>query len=418
MSLWLRGYLLASGLLPLVAPAVLRRRLARGKEDPARWREKLGEATLPRPAGRPVWLHAVGLGEVLALRGLIAAMAARDADLSFLVTSTARSSAQVMAANLPPRTVHQFLPLDAPGYVARFLDHWRPGLSVWAEQDLWPGAVAATAARGIPLALVNARMNAAAFARRRRAAGLYHALLGRFALVTAQEEDSARHLAALGAGGVQVMPSLKSAAPPLACDAAELGRLRAALAGRRVWAAVSTHAGDEGAAFPAHLSVLAQAPGACLIVAPRLPARVDEIARVAQGFGLALARRSAGQGLDALPEGGVYLADTFGETGLWYRLAPVALVGGGFGIGGHNPWEAAALGCAVLHGPDVANFAPDYVAFHTAGAARAVPDAAALAVALADPALAAMAARGQALWRQGAGQVDGLAARLCAMVVQ
>lgn len=418
MSLWLRGYLLASGLLPLVAPAVLRRRLARGKEDPARWREKLGEATLPRPAGRSVWLHAVGLGEVLALRGLIAAMAARDADLSFLVTSTARSSAQVMAANLPPRTVHQFLPLDAPGYVARFLDHWRPGLSVWAEQDLWPGAVAATAARGIPLALVNARMNAAAFARRRRAAGLYRALLGRFALVTAQEEDSARHLAALGAGGVQVMPSLKSAAPPLACDAAELGRLRAALAGRRVWAAVSTHAGDEGAAFPAHLSVLAQAPGACLIVAPRLPARVDEIARVAQGFGLALARRSAGQGLDALPEGGVYLADTFGETGLWYRLAPVALVGGGFGIGGHNPWEAAALGCAVLHGPDVANFAPDYAAFHTSDAARAVPDAAALAAALADPALAAMAARGQALWRQGAGQVDGLAARLCAMVVQ
>lgn len=412
MSLWLGSYRAASALLPLAAPALLRRRLRQGKEDPLRWREKLGEPSQPRPPGRLVWMHAVGLGEVLALRGLIAAMAARDAGLSFLVTSTARSSAQVMAANLPPRTTHQFLPLDAAPYLRRFLDHWRPGLSVWAEQDLWPGAVAAVAARGIPLALVNARMNDAAFARRRRAAGLFRAVLGQFALVTAQEDTSARHLTALGARGVQVMPSLKSAAPPLACDTAELARLQAALAGRRVWAAVSTHAGDEGVAFPAHLSVTARDPGACLVLAPRVPARTEEIARVAQGFGLAVARRSMGQGAGA----GVYLADTFGELGLWLRLAPVALVGGGFGIGGHNPWEAAALGCAVLHGPGVANFAPDYAAFHAARAARVVVDAAALADALDDPALGEMAARGHALWRQGAGQVDGLAERLCAMV--
>lgn len=412
MSLWLAGYRAASAWLPLAAPALLRRRLAQGKEDPARWREKLGFASQPRPDGRVVWMHAVGLGEVLALRGLIAAMAARDPGLSFLVTSTARSSAQVMAANLPPRTVHQFLPLDAPPYLARFLDQWRPALSVWAEQDLWPGAVAAAAARGIPLALVNARMNAHSLAKRRRVAGLYRALLGRFSLVAAQEETSARHLAALGARGVQVMPSLKSAAPPLACDSAELGRLRAALAGRRVWAAVSTHAGDEGVALAAHLSVLARDPGACLILAPRVPSRAGEVARAAQGFGLAAARRSAGQG----PQAAVYLADTFGELGLWYRLAPAALVGGGSGIGGHNPWEAAALGCAVLHGPGVANFAPDYAAFHAAGAARAVADAAALAAALDDPALPAMAARGHALWERGRGQVDGLAERLCAMV--
>jgi 3-deoxy-D-manno-octulosonic-acid transferase len=412
MSLWLGGYRAASALLPLAAPALLRRRLARGKEDPARWREKLGAPSRPRPDGRLVWMHAVGLGEVLALRGLIAAMAARDPALCFLVTSTARSSAQVMAANLPPRTVHQFLPLDAPQYLARFLNHWRPALSVWAEQDLWPGAVAAAAARGVPLALVNARMNAAAFARRRRAAGLFRALLGQFALVVAQDDATARHLTALGARGVQVLPSLKSAAPPLACNDAHLARLRTALAGRRVWTAVSTHAADEGVALAAHLTVLARDPGACLILAPRVPDRAPDILRVAQGFGLAVARRSAGQG----PGAGVYLADTFGELGLWYRLAPAALVGGGFGVGGHNPWEAAALGCAVLHGPGVANFATDYAAFHAAAAARAVQDSAELAAALDDAALPAMAARGHALWQRGRGQVDGLAERLCAMV--
>ncbi len=150
----LRGYLLAARAVPLVAPALLRRRLARGKELPDRWREKLGEASRPRPDGRLVWLHAVGLGEVLALRGLIAAMA-QLSDVSFLVTSTTRGSAEVLAANLPPRSVHQFLPLDAPGYLDRFLDHWRPDLSIWSEQDLWPGAVVAADRRGIPLALVN-----------------------------------------------------------------------------------------------------------------------------------------------------------------------------------------------------------------------------------------------------------------------
>ena len=160
MGWQLAAWLGLSRALPLVAPALLRRRLAQGREDPARWREKLGEPTAPRPKGRLVWLHAVGLGEVLALRGLILAMAAEDPELSFLVTSSARSSAQVMAANLPPRTQHQFLPLDAPRYLRRFLAHWQPDLSVWAEQDLWPGGVGAADRAGVPLALVNAHQAA------------------------------------------------------------------------------------------------------------------------------------------------------------------------------------------------------------------------------------------------------------------
>ena len=167
----LRGYLWLSRLIPLVAPALLHRRVMRGKEMPGRVAEKTGIAGLPRPDGRVVWLHAVGLGEALALRGLIAAMAAREPGLEFLVTSTARSSAQVLAANLPDNSRHQFLPLDAPKYLEKFLDHWRPSLSVWAEQDLWPGAVVVAARRGIPLAMVNARMGPEGYARRARMRG-------------------------------------------------------------------------------------------------------------------------------------------------------------------------------------------------------------------------------------------------------
>jgi 3-deoxy-D-manno-octulosonic-acid transferase len=400
---------------PLAAP-ILRRRLARGKEDPRRWREKLGEATAPRPPGRLAWLHAVGLGEVLALRGLIAEMAERAPDLSFLVTSTARSSALATARNLPPRTVHQFLPLDLPGPRRRFLDHWRPDLSVWAEQDLWPGLVADTAARGIPLALVNARMNAASFRRRARARGLFAPLLSAFDLTAAQDDESARHLEALGAPApVRVTGSLKPAAPPLADDPAARAEVAAALDGRAIWLAASTHAEDESAALAAQRAIVESAPEVLLLLVPRQPARGAEIAAAARAAGLVPALRS--EGALPAPETQVWIADTIGELGLWYRLAPAALVGGSFGpVNGHNPWEPARLGCAILHGPNTANFAADYAALHAAGAARLVRSAPGIVEALAAPELGRMAETARALADTHAAGVRDLARDLVGLL--
>jgi 3-deoxy-D-manno-octulosonic-acid transferase len=396
----------ASRAIPLVAPGHLKRRLDRGKELPDRWREKLGEPTAPRPGGPVIWLHAVGLGEVLALRGLIAAMAAHP-EVGFLVTSTTRASAEVLAANLPPRTRHQFLPLDAPAYLARFLDHWRPALSIWAEQDLWPGAVAAADARGVPLALVNARMNADAYARRRRWRGLYADLLARFALITAQDDATARHLAALGAKGVRVAPSLKSAAPPLAADPAALAEARAALGGRQAVLLASSHPEDEAVL----LSALRVArPKSLVLVAPRDPHRGAGIAASAAEAGVTATRRSAGQG----PTGDVWIVDTFGEMGLWYRLCPVTLIGGTFGpTEGHNPWEPAALGSAILHGPRTANFAADFTALHQAGAALAVQPEALPAALTADH--GPMAARALALSEVARQSIGPLADELLAL---
>lgn len=367
----MRLYLAARPLLRPVAALALRRRLRRGKEDPARMGEKQGRASLPRPDGALVWMHAVGLGEVLALRPLIAAMQAARPGLHVLVTSTARSASAVIGANLPPHVVHQSLPLDVPQYTGRFLDHWRPDLAVWSEQDLWPGLICDTAARGVPLAYVNARMNDAAFARRNRAQGLYRDMLRRFALIAAQDAQSAAHIGALAAREVQVMRSLKPAAAPLAVEGTELARLQGALAGRRIWVAASTHPQDEAAALRAQAELFAQDPSWLLILAPRLPARAPEIVQALETRALPYAQRSAGDG----PGQGtaVWLADTFGEMGLWYRLASRALVGGSFGpVQGHNPWEAICLGLPVLHGPEIANFAADYAQLHTEGLARQI----------------------------------------------
>jgi 3-deoxy-D-manno-octulosonic-acid transferase len=402
----LRFYRLLSRGLAWLAPWHLRRRVARGREDPARWREKLGQAGVARPKGRLVWLHGVGVGEVMALRGVIAALGRADPQLQFLVTSSARSSAQVVAANLPVRTIHQYLPLDAPGFVARFLDHWRPDLSIWSDQEMWPNAVLQADRRGIPLVFLNARITAQSLDKRRWIKGLYGDLLKRFQLVLAQDPSSATRLAALGAPDPQVSPSIKAAAPLLTADVAALTGMEAAFRGRHVWTAASTHLEDEAVALVAQQHLYAADPRWLLVLVPRDPARH-------LAMEVPFARRSAGQDLGDRP---VYLADTFGELGLWYRLSTAALIGGSFGaVQGHNPWEAAALGCAVLHGPNISNFTKDYNILHDEAGARQVADAAALIAALTDPDLPRMARRGHAVTRAAPG-LDGLADHLLRMM--
>ena len=406
------AYLVGTRPLAVLAPWLLRRRLARGREMPERWREKLGIATLPRPEGRLVWLHAVGLGETLALRGLIAALAAKAPEVQFLVTSGTRTSAEVFARDMPPNTRHQFLPLDIAPFLARFLDHWRPDLAIWSEQDIWPGAIFATAARGIPQALVNARMSQRSFESRRRLRPLYRAVFRALALVDAQDAATAQRLTALGAAAVTGSGSLKPAAPAIGAAPAPLEVLRHALAGRRVWVAASSHPGDEAEALAA-LRASGDAQS-LLILAPRFVQRAEEIAQTLREAGLSFAQRSKGEAPG--PQTRVWLADTYGEMGLWYRLADLALVGGGFDVvGGHNPWEAVHLGVGVLHGPDTANFRTDYDLLDAAGAARRLAPGQ-LAQALPPPHEAqAMAQHAQALVAQARARVAVLAERLLAL---
>ena len=245
IGLQLRGYLILRRVLQPVMRRVLAGRICKAKENAARAGERLGIATQVRPTGRVVWMHAVGLGEVLALRPLIVGMQQVAPDLNFVITSTARSSADVLGQNLPANTVHQFLPLDGPTYMAKFLDHWQPCLSIWSEQDIWPGAIHDCAARDIPLAYVNGRMDNKSTAKRARLAGLYKKVFGLFDLITVQDEQTAENLSSLGGRDVRVTGSLKPAAEPLSVDVGMLATLQVALEGRKIWVAASTHCEDE-----------------------------------------------------------------------------------------------------------------------------------------------------------------------------
>ncbi len=407
LPLALRIYQLASAAGSPVASQVLARRLQRGKEHPERIAERRGEASLKRPQGPLIWVHGASVGEMLAAVPLIARL--REQGFGVLVTSGTVTSATLAEQRLPDGTLHQFLPLDAPRFVGRFLNHWRPGLALFVESDLWPNLILETAKRRIPMILVNGRLSLRSFTRWRLVPGTIAALLARFDLCLAQSAGDARRYADLGAPRVSWTGNLKLDTAPPPVDAAEFKRLKEIIGARPLIAAASTHAGEEAAIIAAHRRLMAKFPRLLTVIVPRHPDRGPSIAEIAKVAGLSVRLRS--QRVQPMPDIDVYVADTLGELGLFYRLAPIVFMGGSLAShGGQNPIEAIRLGAAVLHGPHVWNFAEIYSALDEAHGAVCVADEEALTERLgawlADP-----AAR-KAVADQGAATVEQLGGAL------
>ena len=342
-----------------VAPLLLKLRERRGKEDPQRRNERLGQPRIPRPQGRLVWFHAASVGETNAILPLIAALREERPSLSFLLTTGTITSAKLASERLGSHTMHQYAPLDAPQYVRSFLDHWQPDLAVLTESEIWPNLILETSARRIPLALVNARMTRRSYRRWRSITGISRPLFSRFSVVLAQNEALARRFKSLGAVSALAAGNLKIDTPPPPIDPVALDRLRPALGGRPLLVAASTHEGEDAIVAEAHNQLRGTVPGLCTIIAPRHPERGAAIASLLKGQGLNVAQRSLG----ALPErsSDAYIADTIGELGLLYALAPVAFIGGSLvDRGGQNPIEAVRQGAAVITGPHWQNFSDTY----------------------------------------------------------
>jgi 3-deoxy-D-manno-octulosonic-acid transferase len=371
-------YAAATWLAEPLAPRLLRARARAGKESAARLPERLGRAGRPRPEGPLIWLHGVSVGESLSLLPLVSALRARRPEANLLVTSGTATSAQLMAQRLPEGVIHQFAPVDAPGAVRRFLDHWRPDAGLFAESELWPNLLLAARARGVRLGLVSARLTEESVAGWARAPRSARALLGAFDLILPQDDATAARLRRLGAAPGPKL-NLKRAGPPPPCDPGELERLQAATRGRRIVLAASTHPGEERLIAGAFRQATGGAAEALLIVAPRHPERGEAVAGELAALGFAVARRTWGE--PPGPAVTAYLADTLGELGLFLRLAQAVVMGGGFipGVGGHNPLEAARVGAAIITGAHVENAAETYAEMLAEAAAIEAQDAAALA---------------------------------------
>ena len=357
---------LSFAMMPL-APALIKQRLKQGKEDPARIGERRGMSRDVRPHGPLVWIHGASVGEVLAAAALIEKL--RALNIRILLTSGTVTSAAIVAKRFPADIIHQYVPYDSPRYVARFLDHWRPSLALFIESDLWPNLILSSAARRLPMVLINGRMSHRSFPRWRRVSGTISALLGRFDVCLAQSQVDAERFTALGSRNVVTTGNLKLdvAAPP--ADPAKLERLMAATRGRQVIVAASTHPGEEEILLDAHRALKGFFPSLLTVIVPRHPHRGEAIARAAAASGLHVALRSREEPLAAGTD--IYVADTMGELGLFYRMAGIVFMGGSLvEHGGQNPIEAVKLGAAIVHGPHVFNFTDVYEALDSAGGAR------------------------------------------------
>jgi 3-deoxy-D-manno-octulosonic-acid transferase len=358
--LGLQGWRLFTRAASPFARLVLRQRAGRGKEDWMRMNERLGVAGVPRPEGRLIWVHGASVGESLSALPLIGKL--RE-DAHVLVTSGTVTSAALLGQRLPVGVLHQFVPLDTPGAVARFLDHWRPDAGLLIESDLWPNLILEAHARGVKLALVNARISAASAQRWTWAKKSVATLLSAFDVVLAQDEEVAVRFRQLGARNVQVVGSLKADAPPLTVDEDALTAMRGAIGGRPVLLAAQTHPGEDETVLPAHDSLRAQFPDLLTILVPRHVERGPDLEMLCGAR--AFRRRSAGGRISA--QTAIYIADTMGEMGLFYRLARFCFMGGTLvPLGGHNVLEPARLHCAVLAGPNIASAPLAYEAIFTA----------------------------------------------------
>lgn len=374
----LLGYRGAGILLyPLVGP-YLSYRAMKGKEDRSRRLERLGYASLARPRGPLVWVHAASVGETIAVMPMIRELRRRE--IHVLLTTGTVTSANLVQARLADEVIHQYVPLDLKFPIKRFIAYWKPDACITVESEIWPTTIAELARRQIPQIRVNARISDRSFDRWSNRSSLAESLFGKLSLVVAQSDVDAERFRDLGAWPVIVSGNLKSDTDPPACDETVLDRYRRQIGNRQTWAAISTFEGEEKAAATVHRA-LKPRNGQLTILVPRHPDRADGIEEMLKAEGLTVARRSRNDAITQ--ETDVFLGDTIGEMGLYLRLTEVAFVGKSLSNeGGQNPLEPAMIGCAVLSGPHVQNFREAYQHLVRKGGARIIKDVEMLAKAV------------------------------------
>jgi len=377
MSIWRS----AGHLLQPAASLLLKNREKRGKEEGERIAERRGHASRKRPAGPLAWVHAASVGETNSVLPLVACLQKKG--MSIVLTTGTVTSAAIASRRLKNGAIHQYVPLDVPLFCRRFLQHWQPDLAVFVESELWPTAMDELYQRSVPLVVVNGRMSERSFRRWRQSGPFARSIMRRISLCLAQSAGDADRFRELGVGKVIVSGNLKFDAPEPAAPAGELAAFRKAVAGRPVFLAASLHPGEDEIVLAAAARLREAHPDLLMILAPRHPDRAPQIAELAASAGASSRLRSAGEVPDAGTE--VFIADTIGEMGIWYRLADVTFLGGTLvEHGGQNPIEPAKLAVPVLHGPHTQNFAEVFRVLKEAGATLGVSGADDLAARAAD----------------------------------
>lgn len=385
-------------------------RLARLRNEPTeRVSDRMAEDMPPRPDGQVVWFHAARGSRIPAFLQLIDRLVGQSDTISVLLTTEALD--QVTGA-LPEDVVHALRPADSTPVIERFLAHWSPDIAVFSGSALWPATILACRGRGVPLLMIDAHFTDRA--RRGWAWAPFAArqLLDQFEQILTGSQVDAENLRRMGAADwkVEIPGFLEEGTSALGCNEAERDALAQLLAARPVWLAAQIDLDEAKLVEAAHRFASRHSHRLLLIVVPTRPEDGPAIAEVFANAGWNTGLRTVGDEPDEDIQ--VYVADTDGEMGLWYRLAPISFIGEtleGHG-GGHDPYEAAALGSAVIHGPSTRRHEAVFDRMGRVGAARKVTNATelgeAVAELLAPDKSAAMAHRAWEISSEGAEVAD------------
>ena len=370
-------------LISLLSPLFVLRLLVKSVSEPGYrrqwWRRfALGLPSRIRSGDGLIWVHAVSVGELLAVAPLVERILLEWPDKAVLITNTTPTGSEQTQKLFGSRVEHTWFPFDTPLVTGAFLRHWQPQLIVMVETEIWPNVMASAREQGIPVALVNARLSARSARGYARLGKFTRDTLAGFSLIAAQSKSDDRRFRRIGAepeamhvvGSIKFDIDLAARRSQLEVIAEELGR---DIKSRPLWAAASTHPGEEQLVIDAYQALSERGLSTRLLLAPRHPNRTGDIIKLLEKAGLKYQKRS-----DNVPvnvETDVLLIDTLGELSAFLGLADVAFIGGSLvPRGGHNPIEAAAWGCAVITGPHVINFATIVRDMERGGAIRVVTD--------------------------------------------
>ena len=370
-------------LISLFSPIFVLRLMAKGVNEPGYrrqwWRRfAVGMPSRVRSGDGLIWVHAVSVGELLAVAPLVQRMLQEWPDKAVLITNTTPTGSEQTQKLFGDRVEHTWFPFDIPLVTGAFLRHWAPQLIVMVETEIWPNLMASAREQGIPVALVNARLSARSARGYARFGQFTRETLRDFSLIAAQSKSDDRRFRRIGADpeAMHVVGSIKFDID-LAARRGQLDVIKSELGSeiksRPLWAAASTHPGEEQLVIDAYQALSQRGFKTRLLIAPRHTNRTADIIKLLEKTGLSYQRRSEKVAINRDTD--VLIVDTLGELSAFLGLADAAFIGGSLvPRGGHNPIEAAAWGCAVITGPHVINFAAIVRDMERGGAIRIVVD--------------------------------------------
>ncbi len=343
-------------LYPLVIKRYIEKRKQKGKEDLARFNERIGRPTIKRPEGKLIWLHGASVGESVSMLPLINKILDHYKDAHVMVTTGTTTSAEVMSKRLPERAFHQYFTIDNPFFTTRFVKHWRPDIVLWFESDFWPAMLSSIKRKNIPLLLINGRISNKSFKKWQQFDFVSKEILDCFTMCLGQSEEDAYRLRILGAKNALCLGNLKYAGLPSPIDEEEKQKMQKAFEKRTIWLASSTHDDEELRLAKIHKNLKAKYKDLLTIIVPRHPNRGAEIAqKLEKELGLKTALRSDNEIIEESTD--IYIANTIGEVGMWYDLSDIVFIGGSLiPHGGQNFIEPSRQKCAVIIGPHTHNF--------------------------------------------------------------